>query len=74
MNPTAKHTRFVTSEGNAIPASVMETVCREILDDCDWQMIAYRHLRRYIPAREDDLDEVNEVLREAELRNEGGAS
>lgn len=59
---------FVTSFGRAIPGLIMEKVTEELAADKDWQEVATRLLRPLIPEHDEDLEEVNEVLSEAESR------
>lgn len=67
MNPFA----FTTSHGTDIPGFVMERVCSRLIKGHDWQLIATEDLRRFIPPHADELDDVDEILREADHRNEG---
>lgn len=65
-------TPFTTSFGREISANVMARVGAELAADRDWQDVATRILRPLLPAHEDDLSEVNEILAEAETRTEYG--
>jgi len=62
--------QFVTSYGRTIPCLLMMRVARELQADRDWQDVATRLLRNVIPDHDDDLEELNEVLAEAEARAE----
>lgn len=57
---------FVTSRATVVPARVMREIKKRLEVDEDWQAVATDLLRPLIPDGEDDLDEVNEVLRAVE--------
>lgn len=59
---------FTTASGITIPGATMERVSERLLDDEDWQAVATDLLRPFIPDYDNDLDDVQEVLIEAERR------
>jgi len=61
---------FTTSYGRTISGFVMARITADLAADKDWQEVATYLLRPLIPEHEEDLEEVNEVLREAETRME----
>ena len=67
-NEESLYQPFTTSFGRTIPAPTMARIANELVADKDWQDVATRLLRPLLPAHDEDLEEVNEVLAEAEQR------
>ena len=45
----------------------MDKVVNALRNGEDWQQVSVRYVRQYIPLHDEDLEELNEVLRAAEL-------
>lgn len=58
---------FNTSYGGIIPGDAMDKVVNALRNGEDWQQVSVRYVRQYIPLHDEDLEELNEVLRAAEL-------
>lgn len=57
---------YTTSYGTTITATTIAAIAKALLRGDDWQRVADRHLDHIIGTHDDDIEEVNEVLREAE--------
>ena len=57
---------FTTSFGTTINAATIAAIAKALLRGDDWQKVADRYLDSIVGTHEDDIEEVNEVLREAE--------
>lgn len=74
MNTMHNRGPFTTSFGRTISGYTMTKVAEELAADRDWQDVASRLLRPVVPEHEEDLEEINEVLSEAEVRVEAEAT
>lgn len=57
---------YTTSYGTTIPAATIAVIASALMRGDDWQKVADRHLDHIVGTHDDDIEEVNEVLREAE--------
>ena len=61
---------MTTTYGTTIPKRAIEAVCRRLKTGEDHQRIATEELRDFIPAHDDDLSEVSEVMNYCESLND----
>ena len=59
-------TSYTTTYGTTIPAATIAIIARALLRGDDWQLVADRHLGHIVGTHDEDIEEINEVLREAE--------